>query len=102
MPATTFYVPAGVDHPALPSFPTRRSSDLGSPSQPLFAKSLQLTDPPGCPPNNPATDARSLNVAPTTPEPGSCVVAIDSYEDHTSELQSLRPLATPLLLATNK
>src|SRR5439155_24841213 len=92
--------------PDLPPSPTRRSSDLpspdtdtgpsdatGSPSQALFANSFQLTDPPACAPNSPASEALSLNVAPTTPE---------RSEEQTAELQSRgQPASRPLLEKKN-
>src|SRR5437588_9077876 len=66
------------DHRDLHSFPTRRSSDLGSLS------------------------ARSINVMPSSPPRRRSVIKTSRSEEHTSELQSHSDLVCRLLLEKKK
>src|SRR5204863_10219242 len=72
------------DHPFLPSFPTRRSSDLRSGCPPRGCSSASTTSP--------TRPARSSPLP--TPKRRS--------EEHTSELQSRRDLVCRLLLEKKK
>src|SRR5205823_14601678 len=102
--------PSSPDHHRdLPSFPTRRSSDLlpTISDKPMFAK-MSPTSPRGIIPR--ATASRSIRRS-TTPSAHACFPTIAAMvrkqacalggkrsEEHTSELQSLAYLVCRLLL----
>src|SRR5205814_9792341 len=95
-------------HRALPSFPTRRSSDLREGARSELA-SAAATGPRGArsaPPN--PEKQRSPDPAQRLPQHGSLKLDdffasfADRSEEHTSELQSLRHLVCRLLLEKKK
>src|SRR5262249_59614457 len=87
-----FYQPA--HHRALPSFPTRRSSDLGSER----AATAVLAA------SNDATKTNRVDCTPTVMRAARplCLSKTGRSEEHTSELQSLTNLVCRLLLEKKK
>src|SRR5690606_40368430 len=103
--------PPSRDHPKLPSFPTRRSSDLNRPSG-MSGGSSPSPSPgspspsPGSPSPSPGSPSPSPSPSPgspspspgsPSPSPGSWVSVLLRSEEHTSELQSRENLVCRLL-----
>src|SRR5437773_7384958 len=82
-----FFFYCSGDHRDLHSFPTRRSSDLGDPGEPLRSRGARGPDPPRAPVRG--WRIRHLRV-------------LRRSEEHTSELQSHHDLVCRLLLEKKK
>src|SRR5437763_3384434 len=99
----SFLLQSSGPHPDLPSFPTRRSSDLGttppfaiSPRRAVVWSPSMVQDKRFCP-------AARLTLGSDDLSPISSVGTIDSRsEEHTSELQSPMYLVCRLLLEKKK
>src|ERR1700745_855338 len=92
--------PDGVVYSPSPAAVTGPSVATGLPSHLLFENSFQLIDPDGFAPNRPLIVALSLNLPPTVPDAGSCVVVSSGLVLPTSIGSAAQPLEVPLLLAS--
>src|SRR5207244_11086797 len=93
--SSPFFSYSSAHHRDLPSFPTRRSSDLLAPLSAHAQEDDGYQDDQGY-------DDGGQYAADTAPDPGSYGEALDRSEEHTSELQSPDHLVCRLLLEKKK
>src|SRR5207247_6694545 len=92
-------LPASPPHRALPSFPTRRSSDLVSRTE-AAAVAITATLTTNCSPATTSCGATTSSIRTSLTPPGASGTA--RSEEHTSELQSRVDLVCRLLLEKKK
>src|SRR5207302_2358856 len=96
---TTFVFPCYRPHPALHSFPTRRSSDLSISLQ--ISTPLPSAKPSAFTAHRPPSEVTNLRAADGSSKVPARAVGMRS-EEHTSELQSRENLVCRLLLEKKK